>query len=228
MKKIIFSKKDTDRILELRRQKISLKLIGQMMGVCDKTIASHLKESGLDESVKKKAKHLTEEEIERMKKMRSDGATYKEIAQKFYVCENTVAKHLRDIKQKPKWAKVSKEDIDEMIELKEKGLSSKKIGRKFGVPSRCVGYHIKKRKNENLDNSYHIPYKSREEIGKEKNRIKLQSLEKKVGDIYGGGKIVKVYPTYYLIKMKNYMTTMHKINTDTAKERKKQEGFTRG
>ncbi|KXB02908.1 hypothetical protein AKJ45_03135 [candidate division MSBL1 archaeon SCGC-AAA261F19] len=85
---------------------------------------------------------VSEEDVERMKSLKNEGLTYREIAEEFDVSYSTVAKYLGGIGKK---TKITPKILEKMKNLRKNGLTYEEIARELDVGYSTVAKYMKEK-----------------------------------------------------------------------------------
>lgn len=97
--KPIFTEEEKKKILEMRMNHISVTDIGVLIHHTPEYVRQYLQEVGMYESCKGNHHYFTDEDLERMLKMRKRGYSYKKIGEVMGCCEDTVKKRLAGLRE---------------------------------------------------------------------------------------------------------------------------------
>lgn len=137
--------------------------------------------------------HFSEEDLNKIKSMLSDGLTYKEIGSYFNVTRNLIAKTINNnnlIKKKTVEDSFSKEEISALKKLSKKNISLYKAAQCFSVKTSAIKsaiekhnidwiYDDSKMEKENIFDCLSIAIKARKDVNSFISKEDFKYLEKK-------------------------------------------------
>ena len=95
----VFTEEEKKKILEMRRNHVSVTDIGVLLHHTPDYVRQYLQEVGMYESYKGNHRYFTDEDLERMLKMRKKGYSYKRIGEVMGCCDDTVRKRLAGLRE---------------------------------------------------------------------------------------------------------------------------------
>ena len=167
--RIYESKYDLELIRELYLEGYSTRKIAEMIGIGKSTVGYYVRKWGISRTelsgdvhryahLVKNEREITDEEIEVINLMRSQGCKIKEIEDRIGYSKSTIYKYLSKdfVKETDRYPEISAEDVPDILKYyHEDGLSQKKISEKYGTYRKMIG-NILAGKTRHFKNDNHL------------------------------------------------------------------------